>query len=33
MDFEGFGMLSGAENVEEAEAFVTWYYTPEVGAM
>lgn len=33
MWIEGFGMLSGAENVEEAEAFVNWYYTPEVGAM
>lgn len=30
---EGFGMLSGAENIEQANAFVNWYYTPEVGAM
>jgi spermidine/putrescine transport system substrate-binding protein len=30
---EGFGMLSGAENIEQAIAFVNWYYTPEVGAM
>lgn len=29
---EGFGMLSGAENIEQAEAFINWYYTPEVGA-
>ena len=30
---EGFGMLSGAENIEQAYAFIDWYYTPEVGAM
>lgn len=29
---EGLGMLSGAENIEEANAFINWYYTPEVGA-
>ncbi|MFC4353265.1 extracellular solute-binding protein [Fodinicurvata halophila] len=33
MWIEGFGMLSGAENIEQAEAFINWYYTPEVGAM
>jgi len=30
---EGFGMLSGVENIEQANAFINWYYTPEVGAM
>lgn len=29
---EGFGMLSGAANIEQAYAWINWYYTPEVGA-
>lgn len=30
---EGFSIPAGAENLEQAYAFINWFYTPEAGAM
>lgn len=30
---EGLSIPSGAENIEQAYAFINWFYTPEAGAM